>query len=257
MRLLLVIASAALAIVALATWMHPLDQQVADLAFESQTPHWLVSHSGWLRAMFYDGPKQLLVLLGLLLLAAVLFPRLPVARALPKPALRFLLLCLLFVPATTGLIKSMSGVSCPYAISRYGGLMPDENSVFSMAGFNNPQRSDGCWPSGHVSGAFALLGLLVLPIPRRRAVAAGVLSAGMAMGAYQVLRGAHYPSHILVSLFIAVMVIAVLQRLMLPGAHGEVSGTREPTACQSLRRLRIASAQNSISIPVAGNNGNQ
>lgn len=261
MRTLLVIAAALLAVWVLATVAHPFDQRLADLLFEPRTASWPVDHQvGWLRALFYDGPTLLLSLFGLALLLAVLFPHLPGARRVPKPVLRFLFLCMVLVPATTGIVKSATGVSCPYAIQRYGGHMPDEYSAFSVAGFTDRQRTDGCWPSGHVSGAFALLGLILLPIPRRRIVATAILSAGFAMGAYQVARGAHYVSHIAVSLCIAVIVIALLQRLLLkPSTTSRaVYGKNQAVSSRDATALAHAEpTQNSIRMPVAGNNGNQ
>ncbi len=261
MRTLLVIGAATLSVWALASFAHPFDLQVADLVFEPQTASWPVAHeAGWLRASFYDGPKLLLVIFGLALLLAVLSPRLLGAQPLPKATLRFLFLCMLLVPAVTGLVKSASGVSCPYAIERFGGLMPDANSAFSVAGFANSQRSDGCWPSGHVSGAFALLGLVLLPIPRRRLVTTAILFAGFSMGAYQVARGAHFVSHIAVSLCIAIIVIALLQRLLLkPVESRRVFSLRARNA--GLRRatplVQLGQGQNSIRMPVAGKSGNQ
>ena len=261
MRTLLVIAAAMLGVWALASFAHPFDQQLADLVFEPQTASWPVDHeAGWLRTTFYDGPKLLLVIFGLALLLAVLFPRLHGAQRVQKAKLRFLFLCMVLVPAATGIVKSVSGVSCPYAIQRYGGHMPDENSAFSVAGFANLQRSDGCWPSGHVSGAFALLGLVLLPIPRRRLVTTAILLAGFSMGAYQVARGAHYASHIVVSLCIAIIVIALLQRLLLkPVASRRLFSLRARNA--GLRKatplVQLGQGQNSIRMPVAGNSGNQ
>lgn len=262
MRTLLSVIAALLVTVVLVELGHDLDQRIADLAFNPTTASWLVNHQpGFLRTALYDGPKAILVLFGLLLLAGILFPGLPGLRTLPGYALRFLFLCMVLVPATTGAIKSASGISCPYAISRYGGDMPDRNSVFSVAGFTDAQRTDGCWPSGHVSGAFALLGLVLLPVPRRRLLTALILIPGFSMGAYQVLRGAHYASHIVISLCIAIAVIAILQRWLLHPREAPVAVQEGRHRLYSRfqrwygrgRRL----AQNSMRMPVAGSSGNQ
>ncbi|MEQ8207704.1 MAG: phosphatase PAP2 family protein, partial [Woeseia sp.] len=199
-----------------AVFGHTIDLGIADRAFDASSATWLVDHrpGGW-RFAFYDGPKYALVLFGMALLAGLFCHRRLDGDRQQRQAVLFLFLCLAIVPSVTGAVKSASGISCPYATERYGGHMPDANGRFSLAGFTDPSRTDGCWPSGHVSGAFALLGILCLNVPKRRLLAAAATTAGVAMGGYQVLRGAHFASHIVVSFCIATIVVTVLQQLLL------------------------------------------
>ena len=215
MRAALPVVTAMLLVAIVVAFGHSLDLRISDQAFDFATTTWLVDHeSGPLRLMLYDGPKRMLVLLGLFLLTiVVMHRRLQIGSRARKSAL-FLLLCLSIVPSVTGAIKSASGVSCPNAIKRYGGLTPDRHGQFSFAGFVDPTRTDGCWPSGHVSGAFALLGILCLPFPGRRLLAALAMAGGAVMGSYQVMRGAHFASHIVVSFCIAIVVVTLLQRIV-------------------------------------------
>lgn len=227
MRAALPAVIATLLIAAVAFFGHSFDLQISDLAFDFSTSTWLVDHqSGPLRFILYDGPTRMLELFGLLLLAIVVLHRRLKIRPKTRNEALFLLLCLIAVPSVTGAVKSASGVSCPYALQHYGGLMADSYGRFSLAGFVDPKRTDGCWPSGHVSGAFALLGFLCLPMPGRRLLAVAATISGTAMGAYQVLRGAHFASHIFVTFCIATIVVTLLQQMVLPrvtevGRHGD------------------------------------
>ncbi len=216
MRALLPAVVALLLGLGVAVFGHTVDLGIADRAFNAGSATWVVVHRpGVWRFAFYDGPKYALVLLGMALLAAMLFYRRRDADRRQRQTVLFLFLCLVIVPSVTGAIKPASGISCPYAIERYGGRLPDAYGQFSLAGFTDPSRTDGCWPSGHVSGAFALLGILCLNVPKRRLLAAAATTAGIAMGGYQVLRGAHFASHIVVSFCIATIVVTVLQPIFL------------------------------------------
>lgn len=102
--------------------------------------------------------------------------------------------CLLLVPA----LKRASRSSCPWDLAPFGG----------MAGYVPHWRLgavDGgpghCFPSGHAVAAFAFFGGYFLwrrhrPVAARRVLAAVCLAGGL-FGAAQVVRGAHFVSHVL------------------------------------------------------------
>ena len=103
------------------------------------------------------------------------------------------LACAALIP----LIKHASATSCPWSLAEFGGgaahYVPHWLRGLTDGG------PGGCFPSGHASTAFAFLaGWFVLrdaaPSAARRWLAA-TLAAGVLLGATQVVRGAHYPSH--------------------------------------------------------------
>lgn len=127
------------------------------------------------------------------------------------------------------MIKQNSGVSCPYSIQRYGGSVADSLGDFQTSSYRRRESVVGCWPSGHASGGFALLALAFLSRSRRiRTIFALTgLVAGSSMGIYQVLRGAHFPSHILLTLIISLLtirVVALLYPPLAPEAHDARAG---------------------------------
>ena len=127
----------------------------------------------------------------------------------------FLFVCLALVPAFVGLIKFNSGTVCASELVRYGGTEPDEMGRVVFSRMFKAGGESGCWPSGHASGGFALLALGFLPGPasRRRALWLAGVAVGSVMGAYQVARGAHFASHIVITALMAQFLICVLASL--------------------------------------------
>jgi membrane-associated PAP2 superfamily phosphatase len=113
------------------------------------------------------------------------------------------------------LLKYASGVSCAYELQAFGGPEPNAFGQLSLTRLWAMRGSHGCWPSGHASGGFALfaLGMLDRPARLRRLLWRGGLAIGSGMGIYQVLRGAHFLSHILVTAFLAQLLACLLARV--------------------------------------------
>ena len=212
-----------LCLVILAALTTPVDRQVSNLFFDAVSGRWLVDHgSGHLRLWLYDGPKWLLMVFGIALAIAAIRPGLVPGGWFGRREALFLFACLAVVPLTVGIIKKQSGVHCPYTLQQYGGTQDDETGHVSLAGFFDDLPEGGCWPSGHASGGFALLALAWLQRSRRARfrLALPGLVFGLSMGAYQVARGAHFVSHVLVTGLISVLLILVLSVLF--GIAGEV-----------------------------------
>jgi uncharacterized protein (TIGR03382 family) len=202
-----------LAVVILVALTTGIDQQISDRFFDPSGEGWLVDHeTSRLRLWFYDGPKLLVILFGIGLIGVLLRPSSARPGWFTRREAIFLLACLAAVPAATGLIRNNSNVQCPIVLQQYGGTQSNESGHVSLSGFLEPHRPHGCWPSGHASAGFALLSLAWLQ--RRRSLRLGFAAlgttAGLAMGTYQVARGAHFASHVLVTGLLAVMLIAVL-----------------------------------------------
>ena len=155
--------------------------------------HWLFER------VLHDGAAATLrwafVLLGL----NVLWP-LPLIGALPRSQrLRWWLMSLLCA-LLVSLIKHRSLISCPWSLAEFGGaahtLSHWSLDAWWGAGDGGP---GGCFPAGHVSNAFGLVGgaLALREVSRRaaRVWLAGVCGLGLVLGLAQLVRGAHYASH--------------------------------------------------------------
>lgn len=196
----------------------PLDLPVQLLLYDAAAGHWLVDAKEPVgRFVFYNGPK-----IALWIFAAGLAGVLAAGRF--RPALRvwrrtaiYLLACLALVPAAAGGLKQVTNTACPAQLEPFGGRAPYVSLFDSYPAAIVPARGFRCWPAGHASGGFALLGLGFVGIVRRRlwGFMPG-LCVGSIMGFYQMAKGVHFLSHTLVTLFGAFAICAVLSWILKP-----------------------------------------
>lgn len=190
----------AMTLVGLLAW----DASSADLAVAG----WFADASGfrwrdawWTRGLLHEGGR----VAGLLALAALathaawpISARSAAAANAPQRAERlYALAVVLLVALAVPSLKRLSLSSCPWDLAQFGGVAQHVSHWRWGVADGGPGR---CFPSGHAVTAFALWGA-VLPWRHHRprwawAIGGGVALAGLLLGAGQVLRGAHYPSHV-------------------------------------------------------------
>jgi membrane-associated PAP2 superfamily phosphatase len=211
-----------------------LDLRVQDHIYDFANHRWPLDKQDTLpRILFYTGPKIALGIMAGVVLVWLLLPTRwrPAAlrqRELPWPNRRlwFLLLCVAVIPATIGFMKSRSDLYCPWSIDRYGGDRPHLH-FFDPLPPGYPPDCGECFPAGHASGGFALLGLYYLTDSRRGRRLGFTLgmTAGWVMGIYQMLKGAHFLSHTIVTMLISWAIIQFLVCLFnLPTRNNHKSG---------------------------------
>lgn len=191
-----------------------LDVWLADAMFDFQAQAFPWQHA-WLTERFGHGIlKVVLTALGALPVAAVLWDGVRRGRALPawwQLRLRLLALCTVLIPLVVSLLKRASHSHCPWDLARYGGDQPYYRLLEHMPGWI---EAGHCLPGGHASSALWLVGLAVFWLPhdvRRAAQVAGwVLALGGLVGWMQQLRGAHFLSHTLWSMWIAAAILLAL-----------------------------------------------
>ena len=113
------------------------------------------------------------------------------------------------VPLLAGIGKKSTNIFCPAEIRRYGGDVAYAKLCEPFPAADRPARRGGCFPAGHASGGFALMGLLLVRATRRWRVGAIALGLGLGwwMGGYQMLKGAHYLSHTVTTMLVAWLVV--------------------------------------------------
>ncbi len=171
--------------------------------FDGPMIHGFSMRHAWLtEALLHRGGKFFYGLVFALLAYNYFRPFTP-ATALDRRAQRWWFATMLLCIAAISLLKIFSKSSCPWDLSMFGGtaqLISHWNFALSDGG---PGR---CFPSGHVSGAFALLATSFAMRARSAKLAnwlmVAVLAIGAILGAGQVLRGAHFVSHVLYSAWI-------------------------------------------------------
>jgi membrane-associated PAP2 superfamily phosphatase len=188
-----------------------IDMALADRSFDAT-----LRQFPWRDRWFADGfmhvwVKLPLVVLGSLLVLAALsesvvgWPRLDASG---RWRLRASAGLALLIPLVIALLKRQSASHCPWGVDRYGGQAIHLRLLDPLpAGF----EPGACLPAGHASTALWLAGLCMWWLPHRPRMAAAVfaagIAAGFALGWVQQLRGAHFLSHTLWSMWIAAALV--------------------------------------------------
>lgn len=150
-----------------------------------------------LTTIAHDGLKRLVIVFVVCLLVLLGIghhdPRLKVYR----PTIWFVIAAMAASSGLVGILKAFSHHSCPWHLTMYGGVGGIE---YPLLGAIPVDAGVGkCFPGGHAAGGFALLALYFAAKAHglRQAwhYALIGLGMGMLMGYAQMMRGAHFMSH--------------------------------------------------------------
>lgn len=189
-----------------------LDLQLQSLLFEAETGHWVLSKQEPVaRLLFYDGPRLAIILIGIAALALLAGQKWINWVRDHRRGLVIVALSLALVPATANTLKKATNVACPSKLQQFGGPLPLVDVFEPYPEGTRPASTQRCFPAGHASAGFALLSLIFLFRRKRAKLVAGIGAAvaGSLMGGYKMAIGDHFLSHTLVSLELAVLIVAV------------------------------------------------
>lgn len=196
----------------------PLDLVVQDWCYDFAAGRWVVDGNEPVgRFWFYNGPKFGVILTGVGLIALGLGPaRWRVRLGFGRRAIGVAVLTLATVPALVGFGKSTTNIFFPSEIRRYGGDVPYVRLFEAHPAQAGETRRGHGFPAGHASGGFALIALAGLRPERRWRLFGWALGlgAGWWMGGYQMLKGAHYLSHTVVTMVLAWIILLAWQRIL-------------------------------------------
>lgn len=215
----LLLTLAALAVSLAVFELTPIDVALQDRLW-SPGRGWQVDpkSAAW-KAACYHAPKALVIAVGIGSIALLVGPAAWRARArVERRALGVAVLTLATLPLFAAAGKALSRVHCPYELRRYGGAEPYVKLCGCRAPDDPPTKPGGCFPAGHASGGFGLLGFSALARDprRRRALVALALAVGWWMGGYQILRGAHFLSHTTTTMLLGFAVLAAWSLVLEP-----------------------------------------
>lgn len=169
-----------------------LDLVLSDPFYRADAGGWIYRESWWAKALLHRGGKLLIVGIAVAMLSALFIPRL-------RPWRRAALFLLLSIGLGTGgvaLAKATINRHCPWDYQRYAGTVPYA-PLFAEAAPN--AKVGHCFPAGHASGGFSLLGSYFVYHRRCRRRAWAGLMLGLLLGSLfgfgQLARGAHFVSH--------------------------------------------------------------
>jgi membrane-associated PAP2 superfamily phosphatase len=211
-RIVLWLLLAALAIFWLGRFTN-VDLMLADRVFDRGAGTFPWRHA-WLAERFSHGILKLVLTAAAVLtvMAALVDLVRPRAAFALRLRLQVVALSAVLVPLVTSILKRSSVAHCPWDLERYGGTQP---YVRLFDALPHGAVAGHCLPGGHASTALWLLSLGVFWLPHapRKALAVALAAAtfGFAVGWGQQLRGAHFLTHTLWSLWIATaLVLAVI-----------------------------------------------
>lgn len=198
-----------------------LDLRIQDHLYDFKKNAWLVDDKARLpRLLFYIGPKSLVFAFGFLVLGVCCTTkawwRRVIGSRFQRRDLIIVLATLITAPSLIALGKATTNVYCPYEIHHYGGKFPYVKLCESYPANDHPAKRGRGFPAGHASGGFALMSLAGLGFSRRaRWLGLSVgLGMGSAMGFYQMIKGAHYLSHTLISAILCWIVFIAWRRIL-------------------------------------------
>lgn len=186
-----------------------LDFIVSDYFYQQQ--RFIGQGSWWADRLIHKGGGKLIFTVALTSLIII------VASFVIKPlkayrlAAIYIFSCIALGTGIVNGLKAITNIDCPWDLQRYGGLQPYIDLFSDKADHLKRGR---CFPAGHASGAYALFGFYFLARHYRTQYATKVLLAVMALGIIfgvgQWARGAHFPSHDVVSAFICWITALIL-----------------------------------------------
>lgn len=126
----------------------------------------------------------------------------------------FVAWCFVVVPIAIGVLRRLSPMHCPWEVVDFGGYAP----YFDLlSGAPAGLRAGHCFPGAFVASGSWLLGFALLWYPERKLRSVGIgiaaLLLSFALGWVQQMRGAHFLSHTLWSLWISWAVVLLVHRV--------------------------------------------
>lgn len=180
-----------------------LDHTLTGFFYDAQAAKFPLRYSAFWNTVMHSGLKYLSFGIWLALFLVWLLP----ARWAPNQRLRRIIGFVLLVAPLSALVVSMlrafSAHSCPWELAAYGGATDYFRFFDSLPANAGPGR---CAPSGHASSGFVWIAGYVaarrIDPPMARLALALTLCLGILAGSAQVVRGAHFVSHVLLTAWV-------------------------------------------------------
>jgi membrane-associated PAP2 superfamily phosphatase len=182
-----------------------LDLTLADRMFDFSRGQFTYQHAFFYDTVMHSYIKHLLLSVWLVLFVLALLPtgfRPSWLSSAQQYRLRWVTALAVVHSGLVSWLKHQMPHACPWDVTRYGGT----SDWFPAFAAHTPQMNGHCFPAGHASSGLWLSALCLCWLPQhpRKAllVAVAGLAAGFALGWCQQLRGAHFLSHTLTSLWL-------------------------------------------------------
>lgn len=187
------------------------DFYVENIYFDASSQVFVWKNSWFAKDLMHGYLKNALTILGVAIITLCLID---IVKPIKKVSsffrlrLRFVALSAITIPTLIAYIKSLSSAHCPWDIEQFGGHYPHIKLFESLPA---SLKAGHCFPAGHASTGLWLAAFCIFWLPHAPRKAWFVfllgLSVGFVLGWVQQMRGAHFLSHTLWSMWIASAVI--------------------------------------------------
>lgn len=188
-----------------------LDMYVSRLFYDDQSRSWPYRADFVIEMVGYVWIKYVLIAYGVMILFLLLYSYRKGKLAAKRKLLIFLLLAMIIVPSEIAFLKHTFHKPRPEQVVEFGGTM--RHVKLSEFLYDEPSASN--WPGGHASGGAALLSLYFASgrFWRKAGIGLGVIVSQM-MGFVQIMRGQHFLSHNLWTLWFSWLTVLILYYLV-------------------------------------------
>lgn len=191
-----------------------IDFLIADYYFDTQQQMFAWKNSWFAQKFMHVYVKNTIIVIALTGLVFVLLDALRHFKFIDgwvRVRLRFVAFAAIFIPLIISVLKQTSALHCPWDVQRYGGTAPYLR-LFDAIPAN--MEAGHCFPAGHASTGLWLAALCVFWLPHRPRAALVVcmagLGAGFLLGWVQQMRGAHFLTHTLASIWVASAILLIM-----------------------------------------------
>lgn len=186
------------------------DFWVADKFYALQGNAWALKSNPIVESMIHLGGRTASAIAWLLVVVAYLKSRIDARFARWHRPLAYLASATLLAVAAVVAVKQMSGMDCPWNLTRYGG---DRAFVSLFEHRLEIMPGASCFPAAHASTGYAWVTVYFFFLttrPRLRWIGlSSALAVGAVLGFVQQLRGAHFISHDIWALMICWLVALI------------------------------------------------
>jgi membrane-associated PAP2 superfamily phosphatase len=191
-----------------------LDLLIEDYYYSPALKTFLWKNSWFAKQLMHVYVKDIIMMIALGCIGFVIIDALRAFKFVDRwlrIRLRFVAVAAMIVPAFISGLKQMSTLHCPWDVQRYGGSTP----YFRLFDVIPPNMEAGqCFPAGHASTGLWLAAFCVFWLPHRPRMALFIFLAGLGVGFVlgwvQQMRGAHFLTHTLWSMWIASVMIFIM-----------------------------------------------
>ena len=191
------------------------DLVLADRYWDAQSKTFPLLHHWLTEGVIHGWLKQLFVVSGAVIVIITIvdcFKRLPWIDSQYRHGLRLASIAAVVISASVSILKKLSFSHCPWDVDRYAGYAAYVRILDQIPAGVAP---GGCMPAGHATSTLWVAAMCLVFLPSQTKPAWLILVTGLLLGLgfgwSQQMRGAHFFTHTLWSMWIACAIIAILQ----------------------------------------------